>query len=314
MNSISLTATLPETLSGLRTDQALAQLFPEYSRSRIQTWISKNQVSVDGKPKRSKDKIYANQSIEIKADIPIVKPNWAAQNIALDILFADEHLIVLNKPAGIVVHPAIGNPDQTLVNALLHYDPTLAILPRAGLVHRLDKNTSGIMVVARNLQAHSQLVKQIQMREVKREYAAVVAGLMIAGGTIDAPVGRHRTQRTKMAVNDSGKRAITHYRVTKRFPAHTYLKIFLETGRTHQIRVHMAHIGYPIVGDPLYGGRLKIPAGCSDALKSTLIGFKRQVLHAHRLTLAHPHTQEIMQWEAPMPEDFNNLLDHLGLA
>lgn len=311
MNTISFHTTLPESLSGLRLDLALAQLLPEYSRSRIQSWISNNQVWVDGKPQRSKNKIYAQQVVEVQADIPIANTTWVAQPIALDILYADQHLIILNKPVGLVAHPAPGNPDHTLVNALLNYDPALAMLPRAGLVHRLDKDTSGIMVVARNLQTHSYLVTQIQNRAVKREYLTVVSGQVTAGSTIDASIGRHKTQRLKMAVTDSGKPAITHYRLIERFRAHTYLRVFLETGRTHQIRVHMAHIGYPIVGDPLYGGRQKLPAGCSETLKATLIAFKRQALHAHRLTLAHPHSHDMMHWEAPLPDDFKNLLHDL---
>lgn len=311
MNTISFHTTLPESLSGLRLDQALAQLLPEYSRSRIQSWISNNQVWVDGKPQRSKNKIYAQQVVEVQADIPIANTTWEPQPIALDILYTDQHLIILNKPVGLVAHPAPGNPDHTLVNALLNYDPELAMLPRAGLVHRLDKDTSGIMVVARNLQTHSYLVTQIQNRAVKREYLTVVSGQVTAGSTINAPIGRHKTQRIKMAVTDSGKPAITHYRLIERFGAHTYLRVFLETGRTHQIRVHMAHVGYPILGDPLYGGRLKIPAGCSESLKSTILDFRRQALHAHRLTLTHPHTHETMQWEAPLPDDFKNLLHHL---
>ena len=308
---ISLSALLTEELAGMRLDQALAKLFPEYSRSRIQQWIQNQQVWVDGQLLRSKDKIKTQQRVEISADIPIVA-DWQGQDMAIPILYADDYIFVINKPAGIVVHPAAGNPDRTVVNAMLHLDPELALLPRAGIVHRLDKNTSGVMVIARNLIAHHSLVSQIHNRQVKREYLAIANGLLTGGGTVNAPIGRHPSARTRMAVVDSGKLAITHYRLLKHLFNYTYLKVTLETGRTHQIRVHMAHIGHPLLGDPVYGGRLKIPPACPDELKSVLTAFKRQCLHAHRLTLTHPQTGEVMSWEAPLADDFQHLLDILN--
>lgn len=304
---IALTATIPEEMSGLRLDQALAQLFPDYSRSRLQTWIRAGQVMVDGKVIRAKDKVSADQNIEINAEL---KPETRSlpQDISLNVIYEDESLIVINKPAGFVVHPGAGNPDSTLLNALLHHSPESANLPRAGIVHRLDKETSGLLVVARTLKAHHDLVNQLQERTVKREYLAIVNGILISGGTVDAPIGRHPTQRTKMAVVEHGKPAITHYRISERFSAHTAVKVFLETGRTHQIRVHMGHIKHPLVGDPTYGGRLKIPANTTEDCKMILRSFKRQALHAQKLTLIHPETQEEMTFKAPIPEDFEELI------
>lgn len=305
---IKLSAILPDELGGLRLDQALAKLFPEHSRSRLQLWIQDKKVHVDGQLLRGKDKVLPAQLIEVNAEAPIIHTVWEAQAITLDILYEDEQLIIVNKPAGLVVHPAAGNPDSTLLNALLHYAPELRDIPRAGIVHRLDKDTSGILVVARTLAAHTYLVAKIQAREVKREYLAVITGTLTAGGTVEAPIGRHHANRTHMAVTESGKIAITHYRVIEKFPAHTYIRVILETGRTHQIRVHMAHIGRPIVGDQTYGGRLKLPAKCSDELKDCLRTFKRQALHAYKLALIHPVTGVEMSWEAPIPEDFQHLL------
>jgi 23S rRNA pseudouridine1911/1915/1917 synthase len=307
MPSISLTALIPDTLHHTRLDQALALLFPDYSRARLQRWIQDEKVLVDGKHKRAKDKVKTGEQVQIEAELE-VEITWEGQAIPLDLIYADEALLIINKPAGLVVHPAAGNPDQTLVNALLHYDPALKNIPRAGIVHRLDKETSGLLVVARTLAAHTYLASQIQAHAVKREYLAVVNGVFISGGTVDAPMGRHPRQRTKMAVVEEGKEAVTHYRVETRFRGHTALQIFLETGRTHQIRVHMAHIGHALVGDPLYGNRLKIPAGCSIALKEMLHGFGRQALHARKLSFVHPITGEEMQWEAPLPEDMQALL------
>lgn len=304
---ISLNAQIPENLSGLRLDQALSTLFPDYSRARLQTWIREGSVQVDGKCLRPKDKVREGQCVHIVATLK-VETLWTGQNIALNLIYEDASLLVVNKPAGIVVHPASGNPDRTLVNALLHYAPELEHVPRAGIVHRLDKDTSGLLVVARTLQAHTNLVAQIQAHAVKREYLAVVNGTFTAGGSVNAPMGRHPRQRTRMAVVTSGKTAVTHFRIFERFRAHTALQIFLETGRTHQIRVHMAHIGHPLIGDPTYGTRLKIPARCSLTLQSALRGFKRQALHAKKLTLVHPETGEEMQWEAPIPEDIAELM------
>jgi len=307
---VSLTAQIPSPLNGLRLDQALAILFPDYSRVRLQSWIRDQKITVDGKYLRPKDKVVSGQIICVEAHLA-PQTVWEGQHIPLDIIYEDPFVLVVNKPAGLVVHPAAGNPDHTLVNALLHYAPELVQLPRAGIVHRLDKETSGLLVVARTLSAHTYLVAQIQAHAVQREYLAIVNGTFTAGGTIDAAIGRHPRQRTKMAVLAAGKMAVTHYRIQERFRAHTALQIFLETGRTHQIRVHMAHIGHPLVGDPVYGGRLKIPTGCTPELTTMLCHFKRQALHARKLTLVHPQTKKEMVWEAPLPADMVSLLEYL---
>lgn len=305
--SIHFAHTIPQELDGMRLDAALAKLFKEHSRSRIKDWIQEGSVTVDGKILRPRDKVHHLQQVEIHASLSI-QEDWQGQPLDLNIVYEDASIIVVNKPAGVVVHPGAGNPDHTLVNALLHHEPNLATLPRAGIVHRLDKDTSGLLVVARTLEAHTSLIKQIQNRTMKREYQAVVSGVMISGGTIDAAIGRHPILRKRMAVVEGGRHAITHYRVLERFQAHSHLKILLETGRTHQIRVHLAHIGYPIVGDATYGGRLKIPVKCSEELKTILQQFKRQALHATRLSLQHPTTQETVSWEVPVAEDIKNLL------
>jgi 23S rRNA pseudouridine1911/1915/1917 synthase len=304
---ISLATIIPENLHGTRLDQALAILFPDYSRARLQTWIRDGKVMVDEKRLRAKDKVQTGQQIHIETILEAAI-TWEGQAIQLDIIYEDKSLLIVNKPAGLVVHPAAGNPDSTLVNALLHHAPELKNLPRAGIVHRLDKDTSGLLVVARTLPAHTYLTTQIQAHNVKREYLAIVNGTFTAGGVVDAAMGRHPRQRTKMAVVESGKHAVTHYRIFERFRAHTALQIFLETGRTHQIRVHMAHIAHALVGDPLYGNRLKIPAGCSDELQQLLRGFKRQALHAKKLSFIHPDTGEEMQWEAAIPGDIEALM------
>jgi 23S rRNA pseudouridine1911/1915/1917 synthase len=285
----------------------MALLFPDYSRSRLQQWLKAGLVKRDGAPCRARDKVLGGELIELEAHLEeqvACKP----QPITLDILYQDEQLIVVNKPVGLVVHPAVGNPDGTLLNALLHLDPKLIELPRAGIVHRLDKETSGLLVVARTTGAHRSLVEQLQAREFSREYRAVVTGVMTAGGSVDEPIGRHPTHRTKMAVVYSGKPAVTHYRVAERFRAHSYLRIKLETGRTHQIRVHMAHIRYPLVGDPVYAGRLRQPKGVTEALREALKGFRRQALHARRLGLTHPESGEWIEWESPLPADMQQLL------
>lgn len=307
---ITLNTILPEELHNLRLDQALAKVFPQYSRARLQSWIKNQQVLVDGKVLRPKDKIQAGQTINISAHIE-AETSWEAQPIDLTIVYEDEAILIINKPAGLVVHPAVGNRDQTLVNALLHYAPELANIPRCGVVHRLDKDTSGLMVVARSLEAHTFLVKEIQEHKVTREYAAIVNGVLTCGGMVDANIARHPRLRTHMAVVEHGKSAITHYRVTKRFRNHSLLKVVLETGRTHQIRVHMAHLGYPLIGDPRYGGRLKIPSGCTEQLRKVLTSFKRQALHAEKLGLIHPVTRQPMVWEAALPADMVELLQAL---
>lgn len=300
-------AEVTEELAGMRLDKVLVQLCPQFSRARLQTWIKAGQVLVNGEVLRPRDKVYAGAQLEIKAVFEET-PEWEAEDIPLDIIYEDEALIVLYKPAGLVVHPAVGNWQGTLLNALINHEPKLADLPRGGIVHRLDKDTSGIMMVARTLESHKQLVDQLQARTVSREYLAVVKGAMTAGATVEKPIGRHPQQRTRMAVVSSGKPAITHYRVVERFPYHTYIRVSLETGRTHQIRVHMAHVRHPVVGDPVYGGRLLIPRGCSELLEMRLRCFRRQALHATKLTIKHPLSGEEVSWEREVPEDMQKLL------
>jgi 23S rRNA pseudouridine1911/1915/1917 synthase len=297
-------------LSGKRLDQVLARLFPDYSRSRLQHWIRQGRVQVEGELRKPKEKVWAGENISLRA-VPEKVDSCEAEAIPLDLLHEDEHLLVVNKPAGMVVHPAAGNWSGTLQNALLHHDPGLASLPRAGIVHRLDKDTTGLLVVARSLQAHKRLVELLQAREIKREYLAVVNGLPAAGGTVDAPIGRHPVNRVRMAVVAGGRPARTHYRVNRRFRNHSLLDVQLESGRTHQIRVHMAYIHYPLLGDPVYGGRLKLPAGAGEETIRLLRGFGRQALHARRLGLAHPSTGEAMSWQSPLPEDLGELLEGL---
>jgi 23S rRNA pseudouridine1911/1915/1917 synthase len=303
-----LQETIPEHLAGMRLDQALAALFPDYSRARLQRWIKDGHVLVDGKQPRPKDVVYGGEHV-LLAVVLEDETQWQAQEIPLDIVYEDEAILVINKPPGLVVHPGAGNLEGTLGNALLHYAPELESVPRAGVVHRLDKDTSGLLVVARTLTAQKYLVEQLQARAFEREYEALVAGVMTAGGTVDAPIGRHPQNRLRQAVVDDGKEAVTHYRVLERFRAHTHIRVQLETGRTHQIRVHMAHIHYPIVGDPVYGGRLRIPAGTSAQLQAALHAFKRQALHAAHLGLEHPITGEFLSWDAPLPDDMAALIE-----
>ncbi|BES69992.1 23S rRNA pseudouridine(1911/1915/1917) synthase RluD [Marinobacter nanhaiticus D15-8W] len=298
---------VPPELSDRRLDQAVAELMPEHSRSRIQGWIKDGDLTVNGKVKKPRDKVMLGDRILVSAE-PEVQVTWEAESIDLDIVYEDEHLLVINKPAGLVVHPAAGHAAGTLVNALLNYAPEVDKLPRAGIVHRLDKDTSGIMVVARSLVAHTSLVDQLQTRTMGREYDAVIVGTITGGGIVDQPIGRHPNQRKKMAVVRDGKPAVTHYRLVERFPAHTLVRCKLESGRTHQIRVHMSHIRHPLVGDPVYGGRMRLPQGCTPELKEALRKFQRQALHARQLTLVHPETDEEMTWEVPLPQDIQELL------
>jgi 23S rRNA pseudouridine1911/1915/1917 synthase len=298
---------LPASAAGLRLDQALARALPQYSRARLQDWIEAGSVRVDGRHLRAKDKVLGGEQVEVAARLE-ADERVAPEAQALSVVHQDRALFVIDKPAGMVVHPGAGNPRHTLQNALLALDPKLALVPRAGLVHRLDKDTSGLLVVARTPEAHARLVSALAEREIERHYLAICSGSMTGGGTVDAPIGRHRTQRTRMAVRSDGREAVTHYRIVKRYRAHTLLRVQLETGRTHQIRVHLAHIGYPIVGDPVYGGRRRLPAGCSPALAAALSAFPRQALHAARLALAHPMTGRALEWEAPMPDDMTRLL------
>ncbi len=298
---------LPAELAGLRLDQALARALPQYSRARLQDWLEAGAIEVDGRRLRAKDKVFGGEQVRIEARLE-VDQQVAPEEMPLEIVFKDRALIVINKPPGLVVHPGAGNASHTLQNALLALDPKLAVVPRAGLVHRLDKNTSGLLVVARSLEAHTALVAALAEREVERHYIALCTGVMTGGGTIDEPIGRHRSQRTKMAVRADGRPSVTHYRLMKRFRAHTLVHVQLESGRTHQIRVHLAHIGYPVVGDPVYGGRRRIPAGAGPGLVAALEDFKRQALHAARLKLEHPTTGKEMEWEAPLPEDMAHLV------
>jgi 23S rRNA pseudouridine1911/1915/1917 synthase len=302
---------IPPDCAGQRLDQALTGLFPDYSRAQIQQWIRDGRVRLNDAPLRGRDKVKGGERISVSVPEAVEAP-WQAQDIPLEILFEDEEMLVINKPAGLVVHPGAGNAEGTLLNALIHYAPELKTLARAGIVHRLDKETSGLLVVARTDRARLSLIEQLQERSVAREYLAVVCGVLVSGGTVDAPIGRHPTQRTRMAVTSQGRPAVSHYRVVTRYRAHTLVRVSLESGRTHQIRVHMAHVHYPVVGDPVYGGRLKLPAGCSDALAAALRGFRRQALHATRLGLIHPVTGEELSWARPMPEDMQTLVDELA--
>ena len=307
---IRMTARAAAGQAGLRLDQAAAELFTDFSRARLQKWIRGGELTVDGQAAKPTLRLNGGETLALDAE-PEYSEAVLPQDIALALLHADEDLIVLDKPAGLVVHPAAGNPDGTLQNALLHFDPRLAALPRAGIVHRLDKDTSGVLVVARSLRAHTSLVEQLQSRAMSRQYRAVVMGEVIAGGTVDAPVGRHPTDRKRMAVVASGRPAVTHYRVAERFRGLTCLAVSLETGRTHQIRVHMAHIGQPLVGDPLYGRGSRRRRGMADDLAEALRAFPRQALHAETLKLVHPGSRQPMRFSAPLPADFEALLQTL---
>jgi 23S rRNA pseudouridine1911/1915/1917 synthase len=306
-STLEISIEIPLDRAGQRLDQALAALLPDHSRSRLKSWIDSGEVLVDGEPRRPRDKVCGGERVVIAAALP-EDPRAVAQDIPLVLVHEDRHVFVVNKPAGLVVHPGAGNPDNTLQNALLALDPKLAKLPRAGIVHRLDKDTSGLLVVARTLAAHTSLVRMLEQREIHREYQAVCRGVMTAGGTVDAPIDRHPTDRVRMSVRQGGRESVTHYRVIKRYRAHTHVRVQLETGRTHQIRVHLAHAGFPIVGDRVYGGRLALPRGASEALRQALKDFPRQALHAARLEFAHPVTGKPLACEAPLPDDMRELL------
>ncbi len=303
---------IPERFAGQRIDTALSEMLPDYSRSKISSWVRSGMATIKGKPFKPKDKADGEEIVTLSI---IKEPSveWSAENIKLDVVYQDEDIIVVNKPAGLVTHPGSGNWTGTLANALLHYDSGLQNLDRAGIVHRLDKNTSGLMVVARSEVAQKYLSEQIQEHQVSREYSAIVYGHMISGGTIDEPIGRDPKDRIKQAVVDNGKIALTHYRVIDRFSHHTHVKAVLETGRTHQIRVHMSHIGHPLVADPMYGGRLRFPKKADEKLKDALKGFNRQALHSRKLALKHPVSGELMSWEAPLPKDLQQLLEVLSV-
>lgn len=299
---------MPVALAGKRLDKALAELLPDYSRARLKQWLLTGALSVDGDSPAPRTTVVGGEQVRLQVPEQPHDGEMVAQEITLDILYEDAAILVLNKPAGLVMHPGAGNPDGTLANALLAYDPQLAALPRAGIVHRLDKDTSGILVVARSFAAHKQLVADLAERNVRREYEAVVVGVMTAGGHVEAPIDRHPVDRKKMAVRESGRHAITHYRVIERYRAHTHVRCMLETGRTHQIRVHMAHARYPLLGDPTYGRRLSIPRDASETFIQVLRGQRRQALHAATLGITHPISGESMSWHAPRPADLNTLL------
>lgn len=303
-----LKLTISADHKGKRLDTVLAELCPQHSRSRLQTWIKSGFITVDNNVPKQRDVVQGGETVRIKAEFEAPDSTWNKENIPLDIVYTDKDIIILNKPAGLVVHPGAGNREHTLLNALLYHAPELEQIPRAGIVQRLDKDTSGLMVIARNLTAHTWLVEQLHDRLVTREYRCIVSGVMTAGGVVDAPIGRHPFKRKMMAVVETGKPAVTHYRVLKKFQANTYIQLRLESGRTHQIRVHMAHIRFPVVGDPVYGGRQRFPKNAGPVLIQALQSFPRQALHASRLELVHPRTRKTMEYEAPVPQDMQHLL------
>lgn len=303
---------VPDTYRGERLDKVLPQLIPDYSRASLQAFLKAGDILIDGQIANGKVAVKGGESIQFQLPTDTDQAfNWQAEDLPLDIVFEDDHLLVINKPIDQVVHPAAGNWTGTLVNGLLYHYPTLQQLPRAGIVHRLDKDTSGLLVVAKTQVAYHSLVQQLQARQAKRQYCALVYGEVIAGGTVDAPLGRSHHDRQKIAIVSHGKQAITHYRVRERFDHFTLLKILLETGRTHQIRVHMTSIRHPLVGDASYGPGLRLPKGASEELKHALKTFTHQALHAERLSFLHPHTQVPVRFKAPLPEDFQQLIDLL---
>lgn len=307
---IELEARVPSEYTGKRFDQVVALLFAEFSRSRLTLWIKEGAILVDGKELKPREKLYGGEKIVVNAMVEDMEVH-EAEDIPLDIVYEDDDIMVVNKPAGLVVHPAVGNRTGTLLNGLLHYYPAIAQVPRAGIVHRLDMDTTGLMVIAKTLQAQTDLVGQLQDRSMGREYEAITYGVMTGGGCVDEPMGRHATNRLKMAVVSIGKEAVTHYRLLEKFRAHSHIRLKLETGRTHQIRVHMSHINYPLVGDQTYGGRARLPKGIDQDTVDVLRAFKRQALHAKKLELWHPGTGEQMSWEIPLPDDFVALLKAL---
>ncbi|TNF65947.1 MAG: 23S rRNA pseudouridine(1911/1915/1917) synthase RluD [Gammaproteobacteria bacterium] len=305
---------VPNALSGKRLDQILSKLFPEYSRAMLQRWLKEGYILVDGKEQKAKTKLYGNEQITLDVKIHSQHDHWQPQALDLDIIYEDEDLVIINKPVGLIVHPGAGNPDQTLSNALLAYDKAFSLIPRAGIVHRLDKDTSGLMVCAKTLKAHTSLVEQLQNRTVKRQYEAIACGLIPSGATINANIGRNPHNRLKMAViKEGGKAAITHFNVIEHYRDHTRIRCQLETGRTHQIRVHLLHLKYPLLGDPLYNPRLKLTKGISDELADYLKSFKRQALHAYHLSFKHPQTNEMISFKQKPPEDMLTLTQLLRL-
>ena len=302
---------IPERMTGERIDAAIARMLPEYSRSKISTWIKSGDVVINQQTFKPKEKSKGDEIVEVTLK-KSENIRWIAEDIPLEVVFEDDDIIIINKPVGLVTHPGAGNWKGTLANGLLAYDSELFKLDRAGIVHRLDKNTSGLMVVARSEKAQKNLVEQLQTHTVSREYSAIVYGHMISGGSVDEPIGRDSRDRIKQAVTDSGKHALTHYRVIDRFAHHTHVKAILETGRTHQIRVHLSHIGYSLIGDSMYGGKIRFPKKAVEELKDALKGFNRQALHAKKLTITHPISGETMSWKAPLPDDMIALLDVLS--
>ena len=311
MPNLKLQIIVPEELSGRRLDQALSKLVPEHSRSRIQSWIKSGDVSVNKSTYKQRSEVHVGDIIEIDTEINNIEKHQA-EAINLNILHEDEALIVINKPAGLIVHPGAGNPNHTLVNALLNFDEDLDAIPRAGIIHRLDKDTTGILVVARTLESHTYLVDQLQKRHIKREYQAIICGQLTSGGSIENKMGRHPKQRIKMAVTNNGKIATTHYRIIKKYQHYTHLHVQLETGRTHQIRVHMSHIKHPIVGDPVYGNNKSIRKGVDSSLRDFILSFNRQALHAFSLELTHPVSKQEMKFIAELPDDIESLIGALN--
>lgn len=307
MNADPTIRTIPAELAGQRLDQALAKLFPEYSRSRLKAWLLDGAIVVDGGSPRPRDPVQGGETVSLSAAAE-VSVTAEAEPIALDIVHEDESLMVIDKPVGLVVHPGAGNSSGTLLNGLLHHAPSLEALPRAGIVHRLDKDTSGLLLIAKTLTAHTALVRLLEDREISRHYLAVCGGVLTGGGKIDEPIGRHRVDRKRMCIRDDGKPAVTHYTVIERFAAHTYISVRLETGRTHQIRVHFAHRRHALIGDPVYGGRLALPKGAGEHLVTVLRRFRRQALHATKLEFVHPDSGETLSLEVPPPDDFLALL------
>jgi len=307
METLQHELTIPLELDGKRLDQALAELLPEYSRSRLKSWILGGHVWIDGSQPAPRTRVKSGQQVLMTAVLEI-QEEAKPEAMELALVFEDEALLVIDKPAGLVVHPGAGNATGTLMNGLLHHSPDLAALPRSGILHRLDKDTSGLLLVAKTIPAHTRLVQDLQDRAITREYRGLCIGRLTAGGKIDAPIGRHPTQRTRMAVTERGRPAVTHYRILARFAAQTFIALRLETGRTHQIRVHMAHIRHGLIGDRTYGGRLMVPAGASSELASALRSFSRQALHASRLAFRHPLSEQTLDFQAPLPQDFVDLL------
>jgi len=307
MNVEPTIRTIPEELAGQRLDRALAKLFPEYSRSRLKAWLLDGAIVVDGSSPRPRDPVHGGEIVTLRAQ-PEVVVAAAAEPMKLDVVHEDDSLMVINKPAGLVVHPGAGNSSGTLMNGLLSHAPQLEAIPRAGIVHRLDKDTTGLLLIAKTLPAHTARVRVLADRDISRHYLAVCNGVLTGGGTIDEAIGRHRTDRKRMCVRGDGKPAVTHYTVRERFAAHTYISVKLDTGRTHQIRVHFAHRRHSLLGDPVYGGRLALPKGAGEQLVSTLRRFKRQALHAAKLEFAHPDSGEALSFVAALPDDFDGLL------